>query len=85
MKTTATTKVKDNTLKMNQIALKATEQLVLKTINSAENLQSKTSKTLKSSFDYTEKQQDIFFTRLEKGKGMIWKNLNKTLDFFSRN
>jgi hypothetical protein len=85
VKTISTINIKENTLKLNKIALISTEKVVLKTIDTAESLQEFTSKTLKSSFDFTAKQQDNFFNNLEKRKGMIWKNLNKTLDFFSKN
>ena len=85
MKTISTIKIKGNTLKLNKRALKATENVVLKTIGTAENLQKITSKNLKSTFNFTARQQDNFFDTLEKGKGMIWTNLHKTLGLFSRN
>tara|TARA_B100000795_G_scaffold270021_1_gene261961 strand:- start:6643 stop:6936 length:294 start_codon:yes stop_codon:yes gene_type:complete len=85
MKTISTIRIKENTLKLNQLALKTTENIVLKTIDRAENLQEITSKNLKSTFDFTAKQQDRLFNNLEKGKGMIWTNLNKNFGFFSRN
>lgn len=58
--------------------------MILKSIDRAENLQEITSKKLRSTFQYTAKKQDNFFNNLEKGKGMIWKKLNKSLDFFSK-
>jgi hypothetical protein len=85
MKTISTKDIKDNTLKLNKFALKSTEKVISKTIDTAEDLQNFTSKTLKKSFNFTAKQQDNFFNQLEVGKGMIWKNLNKTFDFFSKN
>lgn len=85
MKTITATNIKENTLKINQFALKSTEKVVLKTIDTVEDLQDYTAKKLKTTFDFTAKQQDNFFNNLEKGKGKIWKNVNKTLDFFSKN
>ncbi|MGK0447971.1 MAG: hypothetical protein ACJA2M_001751, partial [Polaribacter sp.] len=58
MKTISTIRIKEKTLKLNQLALKTTENMVLKTIDTAENLQEITSKNLKSTFDFTAKQQD---------------------------
>ena len=85
MKAISTNKIKENTLKLNKIALKAMEKAVLKTINTGENLQEISSKKLKATFNFTAKKQDNFFNNLEQRKEMIWKNLNKTLDFFSKN
>ena len=77
--------LKKNTLKLNQLALKSTENVVIKTINTVEDLQDYTVKKLKTTFIFTDKQLDDVFNNLEKGKGMIWKNINKTLDYFSIN
>ena len=90
MKAISTNNIKENTLKLNtlklnKIALKAMEKAVLKTINTGENLQEISSKKLKATFNFTAKKQDNFFNNLEQRKEMIWKNLNKTLDFFSKN
>lgn len=85
MKTILTKSIKENTLRFNQFTLKSTEKVVLTSIDKVENLQGFTSKSIKKSLNFTEKQQDILFNNLEKGKGMVWKNLNKTLDFFSKN
>ncbi len=85
MKKISKIKIKENTLKFNQIALNAVEKVILKTIYTAENLQEITSKKIKSSFNFATKQEDIIFNNIEKRKGMVWKNLNKTLDFFTRN
>ena len=85
MKTISTSNIKKNTLKLNKIALKAAEKAILKTIKNGENLQEISSKKLKATFNFTAKNQDNFFNNLEQRKEMIWKNLNKTLDFFSKN
>jgi hypothetical protein len=85
MKTISKANIKKQTLKLNSFALKSTEKVILKSIDTAENLQEITSKKLRSTFNFTAKQQDNFFNNLEKGKGMIWKKLNKSLDFFSKN
>jgi hypothetical protein len=85
MKTISTIRIKEKTLRLNQLALKTTENVVLKTIGTGENLQEITSKKLKSTFDFTAKQQDRLFNNLEKGKGIVWTNLNKMFGFFSRN
>jgi len=84
MKTISKANIKEQVLKLNNFALKSTEKTILKSIDRAENLQEITSKKLRSTFKYTAKQQDNFFNNLEKGKGMIWKKLNKSLDFFSK-
>jgi hypothetical protein len=85
MRTISKANIKEQTLKLNSFALKSTEKVILKSIDTAENLQEITSRKLKSTFKFTAKQQDNFFNNLEKGKGMIWKKLNKSLDFFSKN
>ena len=84
MKTISKANIKEQVLKLNNFALKSTEKTILKLIDRAENLQEITSKKLRSTFQYTAKKQDNFFNNLEKGKGMIWKKLNKSLDFFSK-
>jgi hypothetical protein len=84
MKTISKANIKEQALKLNNFALKSTEKMILKSIDRAENLQEITSKKLRSTFKYKAKQQDNFFNNLEKGKGMIWKKLNKSLDFFSK-
>ena len=75
--------MKKNTYKLNKIALKAAEKAILKTINTGENLQEISSKKLKAAISFTAKKQDNFFSKLEKEKEMIWKNLNKVIDLFS--
>lgn len=85
MNTISKINIKENTLKLNHFALKSTEKVVSKTIDSAEDLQKLASKTIKNGLQFSAKQQDNLSNNLEKGKGMIWKNLNKTLDFFSKN
>jgi hypothetical protein len=85
MKTISTKEIKKNTAKLNQFALESTEKMVLSTIDKAEDLQEFTSKSIKKTLDFSEKQQDNLFNSLEKGKKMIWANLNKGLDFFSKN
>lgn len=85
METISIKNIKENTLKLNQFALESTEKVVLKTIDKAEKLQNKTSNFLQNSLNFSDKQQDNLFNNLENGKKMIWKNLNKTLDFFNKN
>ena len=85
MKAISTNNIKENTLKLNKIALKAMEKAVLKTINTGENLQEISSKKLKATFNFTAKKQDNFFNNLEQGKEIIWKNFTKTASFFSKN
>jgi hypothetical protein len=84
MKTISKSNIKEQTLKLNSFALKSTEKMILKSIDTAENLQEITSKKLRSTCKFAAKQQDNFFNNLEKGKEMIWKKLNKSLDFFSK-
>ena len=84
MKTISKANIKEQILKLNSFALKSTEKTILKSIDTAENLQEITSKKLRSNCKFAAKQQDNFFNNLEKGKGMIWKKLNKSLDFFSK-
>ncbi|WP_339662891.1 hypothetical protein [uncultured Polaribacter sp.] len=85
MKLISTKNIKENTLKLNSFALKSTEKMFSKTIDSAEDLQKFTSKTIQHSLKFSAKKQDNFFNNLEKGKGIFWKKLNKTIDFFSKN
>jgi len=84
MKTISKINIIEQTLRLNSSALKSTEKVIAKSIEKADHLQERTSKRLKSTLKCSAKQQDNFFNRLEEGKGMIWKKLNKTLDFFSK-
>lgn len=85
MKTISIKNIKEGTLKLNEFALESTEKVVLKTIDTTEELQNFANKTLKKSLSFSEKQQDKIFINLENAKGMVWRNLNKTLDLFSKN
>lgn len=85
MNSKSKTTKKANTLKLHSFALKASDKIILKSIDVVEDLQNLASKTIKHHLKYAEKQQDNFFENLEKEKGMIWKKLNKTVDFFSKN
>jgi len=85
METISIKNIKENTLKLNQYALESTEKVVLKAIDKAEKFQNKTSNILQNSLCFSDKQQDNLFNNLENGKKMIWKNLNKALDFFNKN
>jgi len=85
MKKISINSITKNTLKLNKIALKVTEKGILKAINTSENLQEISSKKLKTTLNFAAEKQDKIFYNLEQGKEMIWKNLNKTLDFFSKN
>ncbi|QNM85814.1 hypothetical protein H9W90_01455 [Polaribacter pectinis] len=85
MKTISTINIKDNTLKLNDFALESTEKAVLKTINTTEDLQKFTAKKLKSTLSFTAKQQENFFNKAENVKSLVWKKINKTVDFFSKN
>ena len=84
MKTISVKNIKENTLLLNNKALKSTETIVLTSIEKIETVQNKTDELLKKGFAFSEKQQDNLFNNLEKGKKMIWANLNKGLDFFSK-
>lgn len=84
MNTISSKYIKDQTNKLNDKALKSTEKLVTTSFEKIEKLQNNTDKFLKKGFNLAEKQQDNLFNSLENNKKMIWKNLNKTLDFFSR-
>ena len=85
MKTISVNTIKEQALDLNNKALKITEKRVLSSFDKVEKVQNKTDKLLKQGFEFPNKQQDIFFNNLENGKKMIWKNLNKTLDSFSKN
>ena len=85
MKTISVKNIKENTLLLNNKALKSTETIVLTSIEKIETVQNKTDELLKKGFVFSEKQQDNLFNNLEKGKKMIWSKLNKGLDFFSKN
>lgn len=85
MKTISRKTLKESTLKVNDFALKNTEKIIFKTIEKVEDLQGLTAKKLKSSLDYSAKQQENVFNSLESAKGMVWVKLNKAFDFFSKN
>lgn len=85
MKTINTNRIKKQTLKLNDKALKTTENVFLTSFDTIEKAQNKTEILLKKGFDFSNKQQDKLFNTLENSKKMIWKNLNKGLDFFSKN
>ncbi|WP_146106896.1 hypothetical protein [Polaribacter porphyrae] len=85
MKTIHTNTIKKQALELNNKALKTTEKVVLTSIDKIEKVQNKTDELLKKGFNFSEKQQDKLFNSLENSKKMIWKNLNKGLDFFSKN
>lgn len=85
MNTISTKDIKEKALAINKKALKTTEKTVLNSFDKIEKVQNKTDELLKKGFKFSEKQQDKFFNSLENSKKMIWKNLNKTLDFFSKN
>ncbi len=85
MKTLSQINIKEKSLQLNDYALKTTESTVLKTIKTTEKLQKLTGKSIQKSLMYSERQQDRIFNSLEKGKALAWKNINKTLDFFSKN
>lgn len=85
MKTISAKDIKTNSIKLNNMALKTTEKVVLKSIDKAEELQEFTAKSIKKTLAFSEKQQDKLFNNLENSKKMIWSKLNKGLDFFSKN
>ena len=67
----------ETALRLNKLALIATEKAVIKSIKNAEDLQIQTSKTLKNSLTFSGKQQNNLFNILERRKKMIWRKLNK--------
>ena len=67
----------ETALRLNKLALIATEKAVIKSIKTAEDLQIQTSKTLKNSLTFSGKQQNNLFNILERRKKMIWRKLNK--------
>jgi hypothetical protein len=71
-------------LKVNEFALENTEKIISKTIDKVEDFQGLTAEKLKSGLEFSAKQQENIFYNLENAKGMVWKNLNKALDFFSK-
>ena len=85
MKTISINKIKEQAIHLNDKALKTTEKKVLNSFEKIEKAQNKTDEFIKKGFKFSEKQQDKLFNNLENGKEMVWKNLNKALDFFSRN
>lgn len=85
MKTISIKAINSNATQFNKYALKSTEKVVLKTIDKTEEIQEFSFKAIKNALNYTEKRQEIIFDKLETGKATFWKNLNKTLDFFSKN
>ena len=85
MKSILKQNIKNNALKMNQMALETTEKVVLKSIDKVEELQKFTSKSIKKTLKFSEKQQENIFNTLDKNKKVISKSLHKTLGIFSRN
>lgn len=85
MKTISIKAINSNATQFNKYALKSTEKVVLKTIDKTEEIQEFSFNAIKNALNYTEKRQEIIFDKLETGKATFWKNLNKTLDFFSKN
>ena len=85
MKTLSIKDIKNNTTKLNEIALENTEKVALKVIDKVEELQKHTAKTIKNTLAYSEKKQDKFFNTLEKGKEMATKKINKAKSLFSKN
>ncbi|MGK0414572.1 MAG: hypothetical protein ACJA1B_002799 [Polaribacter sp.] len=85
MKTISKKNIKNNSVKINQMALETTERVVLKSIHKVEELQKFTSKSIRKTLEFSEKQQEKIFNTLDKNKKVISKSLNKTLGFFSRN
>ena len=85
MKAVSVKNIKENTQLLNHKVLKSTKKVVLTSFEKIEIAQNRTDKFLKKGFKFSEKQQDNLFNKLEESKKMIWKNLNKTLDFFSKN
>lgn len=59
--------------KANEIALVNTEKTILKSIDVAENWQQKTENGIHNLLSFSEKQQDSFFTFLEKTKARFQK------------
>jgi hypothetical protein len=84
MTTISRNTIKEKVLKANDCALENTEKIVLKTIDKVEYLQEFTAKKLNKSLNFTAKKQENIFSSLENAKGMVWKNLNKALDLFSK-
>jgi hypothetical protein len=76
--------IKESALKINEFALENTEKVILKTIDKVEDFQGLTAEKLKNGLEFTAKQQENIFNNLENAKGMVWKNLNKALDFLSK-
>ena len=85
MKTLSIKDIKNNTTKLNEIALENIEKVALKVIDKVEKLPNHTAKTIKNTLEYSEKKQDKFFNTLEKGKEIVTKKFNKTKSFFSKN
>lgn len=84
MKTTSINKLRKKFVILNDKALKITEKTFLASFEKIEKSQNKTEIFLKKVIEMSDKKQDKLFDNLENGKKMIWKNLNKGLDFIGK-
>jgi hypothetical protein len=84
MKTTSINKLRKKFVILNDKALKITEKTFLASFEKIEKSQNKTKFFLKKVIEMSDKKQDKLFDNLENGKKMIWKNLNKGLDFIGK-
>ena len=84
MKTTSINKLRKKFVILNDKALKITEKTFLTSFEKIEKSQNKTEMFLKKVIEMSDKKQDELFDNLENGKKMIWKNLNKGLDFIGK-
>ena len=84
MKTTSINKLRKKFAILNDKAIKITEKTFLASFEKIEKSQNKTEMFLKKVIEMSDKKQDELFDNLENGKKMIWKNLNKGLDFIGK-
>ena len=84
MKTTSINKLRKKFAILNDKAIKITEKTFLASFEKIEKSQNKTEMFLKKVIEMSDKKQDKLFDNLENGKKMIWKNLNKGLDFIGK-
>jgi len=77
--------VKESSVKMNEFALKSTENVLSNAFVTADKWQVVTGKAVKNGLKFTATQQDMFFDALETAKGQVVKGFNRTKGLFSKN
>lgn len=76
---------KDTATKVNEFALKSTEEVVTGVLKTAGQWQGVTTKAVKGGLKVVATQQNIMFDALEAAKGQIIKGFKRSKVLFSKN